>query len=178
MIRKVTITPIFNAKHIMDATLKKDWFRFQNEAFKMGKSLHVYMQSYINSNRKRKGGTGNLAKSINFHSTSLPGFISWGIGNIAVLNSKAKYWYVINYGKTVTGKPFIPGGGNFVPGSFEGNKPSSAMKGGVQKFNYNDGTGYGMYPKQAIRPMNYIQATRHQLDRRMRLLLASIKGGK
>lgn len=175
---KVTITPNFNVKEIIDTTIGKDWFAFQLEALNLGIRTTAYMQNYINSRRKRRGSTGNLAKTITFEPISnTMARIGWGIGNINLLNAKAKYWYVINYGKTVSGHPFVPAKGKFVPGSFEGNTPSSALTGGVQKFNYKDGSGMGMIPKSAVRPMNYIQASRVKFNRDFLITLAKIKKG-
>lgn len=170
---KMTITPRFDTQEIINTTIKKDWFEFQNEAFNLGEIIRNYMQAYINTHRHRRGGTGRLAKSITFKGLTGAGFVSWGIGNISRLPA---YWYVINYGKMVTGGEFIPARGKFVPGSFEGNRPISSLKGGVQRFNYKDGSGFGMKPGIPVRPINYIQATRAKLDIDMNILLAKFKG--
>ncbi len=172
------ITPNFNVREIMTETIRKDWFIFQSEAFEMGLRLTEYMQNYINSRRKRRGSTGNLANSITFEAISTaPAMVGWGIGNISVLNQQAPYWYVINYGKTVGGTPFIPGGGKIVPGSFEGTAPSSALAGGVQKFNYKDGSGFSMKPANPVRPINYIQAGRFRMSNKIRSIIRKIKKG-
>lgn len=175
---KMKVTPRFNVREIIDSTIRKDWFSFQSRAVILGQSLQIYMQNYINSRRKRRGTTGNLAKSVTFDVIStFPARVEWGVGNISVLNTQAPYWYVVNYGKMVGGQPFVPNRGRFVPGSFEGNAPHPAMKTGVQKFNYNDGSKMGMSPKSAIRPLNYIQASRARFNRDFRKLLLSIKKG-
>ena len=177
---QMKITPRFSAREIIDYTIKRDWFQFQAEAMAMGQSLHAYMQSFINSNRKRQGGSGNLANSINFNKEAGAGLgrIWWGIGHIPTLQSRAPYWYVVNYGKTVSGRPYIPNYGNFVPGKFSGGdgRPDASMRGkGVESFKYASGSGMGMYPKSPIRPINYIQATRHKLTMDIRALLARLK---
>lgn len=169
------ITPRFSAKEIYDETIAKDWFIFQNQAYLLGQRMTTYMQNYINRNRHRRGGTGNLAKAMNFQGFTAPGIVSWGIGFIPSL---PKYWYVINYGKMVTGEAFIPFRGKFVPGSFEGSRPNSALKGGVEKFNIGDGSKFGMYPKSVIRPINYIQSTQARLNTNLTALLARIRMGK
>lgn len=169
------ITPRFNAKEIYDEVITGNWFEFQNEAYLLGNKMAHYMQNYINRNRHRRGGTGRLAKSMKFQGFTAPGIVSWGIGHIPSL---PKYWYVINYGKMVTGEPFIPFRGGFVPGSFEGNRPDSALKGGVERFNRGDGSGFGMKAKSAIRPINYIQATQARLNSNLTALLARIRMGK
>ena len=169
------ITPRFSARQIIDETITKSWFEFQNEAYLLGNRMATYMQNYINSNRHRRGGTGNLAKAMQFQGFSGAGIVSWGIGFIPSL---PKYWYVINYGKMVSGEPFVPGRGRFMPGSFEGNKPDSALKDGVERFNYGDGSGFGMKAKSVVRPMNYIQSTQARLDANLTALLARIRMGK
>jgi len=169
------ITPRFSSREIIDSTIRKDWFYFQNEAFILGQRMASYMQTYINANRHRRGGTGKLARAMQFEGHTGLGAISWGIGRISSLPS---YWYVINYGKMITGQPFIPARGKFVPGSFEGSRPESALAGGVEKFNYNDGSGFGIFPGRPVRPINYIEATRHRLDANLRNLLIRIKGRK
>ena len=78
----------------------------------------------------------------------------------------------------VSGEPFVPFRGRFVPGSFEGNRPSSALKGGVEKFNMGDGSGFGMRPKSAVRPIHFIEATKLRLNANLSALLARIRMGK
>jgi len=153
-------------------------FRFQNEAFLLGNQILAYMQSFINANRKRRGGTGNLAKSMKLETFAGAGtgMISWGIGKISDLMISAPYYYVVNYGKMITGQPYVPFHGKTVPGSFEGNHPNST--GGSEKFNIGDGSGIFMTPGKAIKPMGYIQATRHQLNVKLRILLKSLSRGK
>ena len=63
---QMKITPRFDVKTTISETIEKDWINLQAGAFDMGKRLHAYMQSFINSHHKRRGGTGRLAKSINF----------------------------------------------------------------------------------------------------------------
>lgn len=172
------VTPNFNTKEIMLNSIEKDWFIFQANALDLGKNIQQYIQNYINSHRRRRGGTGNLAKAINFKLIStFPARIEWGIGDISVLNQRAKYWFVTNYGKMISGQPFIPNKGNFVPGSFEGNAPNSALRGGVQHFNYKDGSKMGMYPKSPVHPMGYIQVAQHQLNIGILNLITRIKKG-
>ena len=183
MIEGMKITPRFSAREIIDSTIKRDWFQFQAEAMNMGQSIHAYMQSYINSNRKRRGGSGNLAHSINFDKKAGAGLgrIWWGIGHIPTLQTRAPYWYVVNYGKTVGGRPYVPNYGNFVPGRFSGGdgRPQSSMRGkGVESFTYASDSGMGMFPQSPIRPINYIQATRHKLDIDLRVILNNLKRGK
>ena len=172
---RMTVVPKFSAKEIYDETIGRSWFEFQNSAYMMGEHLSIYMQNYINRKRHRRGGTGRLAKAMNFQGFTSAGLVSWGIGFIPSL---PKYYYVINYGKMISGEPFIPFKGQFVPGSFEGNKPDSALKGGVQRFNKGDGSNMGMYPKSVVRPLHYIEATKMRLNANLKALLARIRMSK
>lgn len=177
---QMKITPKFNIREIMDDTIKKDWFQFQEKAFFLGEKLRRYMQAYINSHRRRSGGSGNLANSINFDKMSRPGTVGWGIGHIPTLMNRAPYWYVVNYGKTVSGKPYVPNYGGFVPGKFRGGdgRPKSEYAGkGVERFDYQSGAGSGMWPAHAIRPMNYIQATMIKLDKSFKALILTLRRG-
>ncbi len=181
MLKQLKITPKFNVKEIINDTIKKDWFIFQAEAYEMGNTLLLYMQSYINSNRKRSGNTGNLAKSMTFEGTTGAGFISWGIGNISLLQTRAPYWYVINYGKKITGEDFIPPANVGYFG--QGEKPDSKFAGSKQKGlprwhrGGGKGTGFFMKPTHVVRAMNYISATRLQLDINFKMLLNKLKRG-
>ncbi len=170
---KFTITPIFNTQEIINSTIKKDWFEFQLRAFALGKRMALYMQHYINANRKRQGGTGNLAKAITFEGLSVPGTVSWGVGNIDLLNTRAKYWYVINYGKTVGGKAFVPPANT---GSFGGNPPDSNKIGkGTEQWTHPG--KYFMRPKRAVRPINYIESTYHRMNKEIIILLTKSRKG-
>ena len=171
----VKITPRFSAKEIYDETIGRQWFEFQNQSFMLGQKMATYMSSYINSHRHRRGGTGRLAKSMKFEGFTSAGMISWGIGHIPDLPA---YYYVINYGRMVTGEPFVPFKGNFVPGSFEGKRPSSALKGGVERFNIGDGSGIFMKPGSVVRPIHYIEATYARLNANLSALLAKIRLSK
>ncbi len=176
---KMQITPKFNVREIMQDTLGKFWFEFQLQAFALGKKTQHYMRHYINNNRKRQGGSGNLAKSINFDSKAGSGLgrVEWGVGYIPNLQTRAPYWYVVNYGKTISGKPYVPFHGNFVPGRFSGGdgRPKSEYAGkGVESFIYQPNSGKGMFPKSPIRPINYIQATRHKMNMGLRAILLKL----
>ena len=169
---KFTISPKFSTKEIIDSTLRRDWFLFQNSAFALGQKTQIYMQNYIKNNAKRRGGSGKLAKSIDLVAQTGAGFVSWGVGTIANL---PPYYYVINYGRMISGEEFIPGGGNFIPGSFEGGKAEAGLAGGAEKLNYGDGSGFGMKAKKPVRPMNFISATRARLNANLRALLVRIR---
>lgn len=181
MIRKIIISPKFNVKEIVHDAIDRKWFTFQEQVFNLGYEILAYMQNYISVNTKRRGSTGRLANSMTIEVLSVPGKgqVFWGIGNIEKLQQLVPYWYVVNYGKMITGQPYIPYHGALIPGSFLGNPPYSELSGtGQEQFTVNDGSNFFMRPKKPIRPMNYIQSTRHQLDMRLRVILAGLKGGK
>ena len=180
MIKRIRITPKFNVQKIINKAINKKWFIFQEQVFSLGHEILAYMQNYINANTKRSGSTGNLAKSMTLEVSAGAGTgkVFWGIGNMEILNTEAKYWYVVNFGKMITGQPYVPYHGKRVPGSFNGNVPDSSLTGnGSEQFNKGDGSGFSMSAKTPIRPMSYIQASRHQLDVKLRMVLASLRRG-
>jgi len=176
MIKRVRVTPVFRTTEIMKDTLQTDWFQFQLHAHETGKALLHYIQAFINSNRKRSGGKGTLAKAMTLDILSTTGQIHWGLGNINTLNQRAKYWYVVNYGKKATGEAFIPGGGRYRPIRFTDGPadPSKRGRGTARVTQMKRITGDEPRPS-AIRPMNYIEATYQQLIIHTKHLLARFK---
>lgn len=181
MITKMTITPKFDVHRWARKKIESTWLDFQARALDLGKISHAYMINYIMSHKKRGqsphvDGTMPLEKSIKLDIlATAPARISWGIGNISVLQTQSPYWYVLNYGKTVGGRRFIPGGGKAVPGFFQpSGAPMGNKRNGREAFVYSPGT-FIMYPKQAIRPINYIQATQFRVGREMRRILATLR---
>jgi len=168
------ITPQFNTKEIIDSTIKTRWFEFQMEVVEIGKRLHSYMVNYVNQNRKRSGGTGKLAGSIQFDWVVGPGTISWGIGLISTL---PQYWYVVNYGKKITGEPFIPGGGKYRPYLFTDGKADAQKrgKGTSQALGFRKRIGPLEPVPSVIRPMNYIESTSGRLDAELATLFARLR---
>jgi len=73
------------------------------------------MYTAISSKAKRKF-SGNLGRWIEVEEFRTPDGYWVGIGNIATLNAKAKYWYVLNYGKKLSGQTFYPGGSSLMYG--------------------------------------------------------------
>lgn len=181
MITKVTITPVFRVHEWTRKKLESTWMDFQNRALRLGQRTYVYMINYIRSHKKRGqsphlDGTLPLEKSIKLHIlATAPAIVSWGIGDLSVLQTQSPYWYVLNYGKTVSGKRFIPGGGKAVPGYFQpSGRPDANKKNGREPFIYDPGT-FVMYPKNPIRPINYIESTNFKLGSEFRVLLATLK---
>ena len=113
-----------------------------------------YMARRIREGVRRKPSTGRLANSIK-------SYVTFG-GNVTVADAGRKsdlpgYWAAVNYGG------IIPGGGKFVRGSFDGERPDAAFAGvpggdGVRFKGDNRRRG-GMRAKHFIHPMNYIEKT-------------------
>ena len=182
MISRVIITPKFNVAQWAKRKIDSNWIGFQNQALILGQKMRSYMIGYIMSHKKRAqsphlDGTLPLEKSIKLHIlATAPAIISWGIGHIPSLQAQSPHWYVINYGKTVSGSRFIPNRGRAVPGYFQpSGKPQANKRNGREPFIYGQGT-FVMYPKSPVRPMNYIESTTFRLRNEFRILLASLKG--
>lgn len=169
MINKVKISPKLDVKKWVETELNKNWFTFQHEADELGKRVLLHLRKFIKTHKKRPSvkhtdGTRPLEQSIRKH--NLPnkmGQIGWEIGRIDLLNRVSPHWYVINYGKMITGKVFIPGGGKLIsPGSFSPGKPepdqSSFRQGNWKKgVPSSDGKLHSFKAKRPVEPMNYIE---------------------
>lgn len=159
-----SITPKFNSKEIMSEWIKKDWFIFQDAVHDLGTEMLAYMQGFITERRKHPETTGRLSSSIKLY--PFGGFgqaeVGWGIGDMSVMSKLAPYWYLINYGGST-----FKGDYHFTPGYFEGGKfvyvPMS-----------KDGKMLPSGVKGIIKPMNYIEASRLQLNNEILNLLNRI----
>ena len=173
-----SFTPKFITSKIVSETITKDWFQFQDRVFDLGQTILQYLQTYITSHSHRDGKTGTLANAMRLYSKAVPGeaTVGWGIGKISELDQLAPYWHLVNFG----GKTFVAQFGMGVGGSFNGDAPISSKAGtniGTQRFDwapYTEGS-FVMFPKNPIRPMNYIEATKMQIDREIRTLLIQVK---
>ena len=181
MITRMTITPVFNVHQWAKKNIEKDWMIFQDRALMLGQRMQSYMIGYIMAHKKRAqsphlDGTLPLEKSIKLHIiATAPAMISWGIGHIPSLQAQSPHWYVINYGKTISGARFIPARGKGVPGYFQpSGRPMADKRNGREPFIYDPGT-FMMYPKNPIRPINYIESTQFRLGNEFRILLATLK---
>lgn len=164
MLKSVVITPKFNAHQIVDEVIQREWFLAQNAFLSLGKSMHAFIRRYINNNTKRVGSTGKTARAINFKEWSTAGRIEWGIGSIDRLNRLAPHWYVLNYGKKITGGRFRPGGGKYIPIEFTDGfaDPSKRGRGTGKVTNIASRLKGGRLP-EFIRPMHYIEVCRVRL---------------
>ena len=169
-----TITPQFKTKEIVDNTIGKYWFEFQASAFDLGARTQQYMIDYIKGHKHRIGSSGLLERSIDLVTQTGAGFVSWGIGTVTGLPN---YYYVLNYGKKITGEDFIPGGGKIRPVEFsDGNADSSKRGVGTgQVWTYKRITGTNEPIPSVVRPMNYIEATRFRLNANLRNLINKLK---
>lgn len=171
---KIDITPKFQATEIVHEIVEKTWFRFQVLAVELGSHILTYLQTYINAHTRRDGATGNLANAmtLDIDSTAGQAQVSWGIGHIPTLNSKVPYWRLINFG----GLTWAAKTGRGVPGFFgTGNAPDPTKRGtavGTERFVYDTSDKHSMmFPKSPIKPMNYVEATRMQLDNELQKIL-------
>ncbi len=174
MITQVKITPVFDVQQVWNEGFGFAWFIFQNEAFELGKRMHTYMINYLSANKKRASKVGSsLANNIKFHTISKsPGQIAWGIGDISQLQRTNPYWYVLNYGKKVSGERFIPGGGQFRPVMYSDGRPQSSLAG------HGTGTATAIgrgNPVSPIRPIPYIDKTQWKLGREVARILAMLR---
>jgi len=176
---RIKITPKFNVKRIISKTIERDWFEFQAQAFELGNKLLKYIRNYITTGLHRQGSTGNLAMAITLDRIHGAGKIEWGIGNREVLNRQAPYWYVINYGKKITGEPFIPGGGKYRPVKFtDGNADPSLRGTGRARVTKVRRITKGTNTPSSIRPTNYIEATRLKLNIDIKNIIRKLKRRK
>ena len=164
----VSFTPKFNVQEIYLDSIKIPFVKLEAELTDLADTMLAYLQTYINSHSKGEH-TGNLAKSMKIEYSSQKGgeapSMGWGIGHMLYLDVFAPYWHIINYG----GSGF-KGYYHFVPGFFNGNK-----------FVYNptiaEGKSLPSGVKGIIKPMNYIEESRAELDRRINQIIAGLTKG-
>lgn len=161
---KIKIIPRFRSKKILHEGLGAIWFEFQDRIWKLGKGLHQEMKSYITTHTRRHPASGKLASAINFDRTTGAGTVGFTIGNVEKLSQEAPYWYVVNFGKKTSGEQFIPGGGKFRPVRYNGNSPTSEMRGrGTERASQIGRISHSSQISSPIRPMNYISHTRKKM---------------
>jgi hypothetical protein len=158
-----SFTPKFDSKTIYNEFIGKEWFKFQLLAYELGEHILQYLQTYINSHAKKEH-TGNLANAMTLerHAGAGEAQVSWGIGKISDLNIQVPYWKIINYGGSGWHGDY-----HFTPGFFNGDV-----------FKYNPMMPEGkMLPsgvKGIIKPMNYVEASRMQLDRELNIIIKAL----
>lgn len=131
----------------------------------LGQDAADYMAQIIMSSTKRQPSTDRLAKSI--YKTTTYGTVQ-SVTGVADKKFLPPYWYVINYGRKQDGTPFIPGRGEIVPGSFDGEGPDSAYRGipggGGVRFGKDGRRNTAVKATHPVEPMNYIEQTQMWLD--------------
>jgi len=176
---KAEITPKFKIEEIYTDTIGKDWIRFQELVAELGEHILAYMQNYINSHISRAESNGTLANAMKLDVVAGAGeaSVGWGIGYMPTLDVEVPYWYLINFGGLTT----IAKEGRGVGGYFGGgDAPDSIKRGsgvGTQRFHEEMNT-FMMFPKSPIKPMNYIENSRQQLDREINKILQFIRTRK
>lgn len=173
---KIKVEPKFRMQTVTNRLIQKFWHLLPAELSVIGDSAHSHMREHIDAHITRPGSTGNLSSSITKDFTAGGGRLFVGIGNIDILNAQAPYWYVLNYGKMITGEPFIPGGGKWVPrGEFQPGTPEpnpSDFRGG----RWVPGAGgHTFQAKRPIEPINYIEATKMMVDAQLSNLIQKLR---
>lgn len=168
MITGIKFTPQLDIHRWTRQRIEKDWFEIQEKVYELGSNLHSYMINYIKLHKHRFPSFGKLEKSITLDRFHTPGSVGWGLGDISKL---PEYWYVLNYGKKITGERFIPGGGKFRPVKFGSSKADPNLRGhGTQLATTVAPIGGGNIPT-FIRPINYIEATIHKVGAELRRII-------
>lgn len=152
---KVTTEVQIKRHHTINQLVQNDIeIPLKTNILAVSRLTRTVMRKAIQNNAHRHT-TGKLAKHINVEQSDTPDTFFVGVGNIDLLNSVAKYWYVVNYGKRFdTGVPYIPPA---FSGSFGGNAPDSSLAGIGSDRATKDGQ-FSIKPKKPIRPLRYIQA--------------------
>jgi hypothetical protein len=121
------------------------------------------MKNNIQESILRNDSTGNLAKQITVEELNN----GYGVGNIDTLNQNAKQWAWLNWGRAQTGRTIPPGTKENprIRGHFTSPTRGRFIK-GQPKFPMN--------PKQAIRPINYIEKTLATIQSRINEFLLGI----
>jgi len=160
-------------RNLTSATLNKKITNFvkRNESSltALANLAQEYMRNYIRTHSRRDGHTGNLEENINIVIPSTGSRAAIYIGDKEELNKNAAYWYVLNYGATMSGTPFIP-----PPNlGFFGDGEAPRSGGGRQAWTHQPksaGALYKITPK-TFTPINYIEATANWLNKNWRKTL-------
>lgn len=128
----------------------------------LGIETQAKFKELIRLSKKRPGG-GNLESLIEVE--YFVDGVSWGVGNIALLNKEAPYWKAFNWGRKMAGTQVK--GGIFSPGNPKPDK-SFFRQGRWQKGQRGaDGKWYGFTAKRDIQPTNFLERTIWWFKRRI-----------
>lgn len=124
----------------------------------LGEATAQNMKQNIEASTLRKPSTGTLADSIKTYYFSDPQKSTLGVG---LFDDLPIYWYVMNYGATVSGTPFVPGMGKTVGGDFGGDRPNPSYQGtpGGGGVRFNHPGAHAMRAFLVVTPKNYIEKT-------------------
>jgi len=153
--------------------IERKFINVRESVTALGKATKEKMQELIQTKRITGSADdikyGNLADSIDvYYWGNGVDFVAAGIGSINKLNERAPYWYIVNYGGSVTKSS---GTYHFTPGYFQGNK-----------FHYNpmQSDGFmlpdGLSSSAILPPLGYIESTRVWLASLVRILKISSTG--
>jgi hypothetical protein len=180
-----TVRVIISGINIADEVktyILKNTVKAKKDAFIVGKKILTYLNTYINSHRKRPvtGGLfgSNLLRYINKTYEEFDLGNTWGVsmGDIPTLNQFARYWAAVNWGsghilyKKVPSGQFAPGEARPTPSAFRQGRWFPISGGGFQ-FGFET---YSFVAKKGIPAMNYIENTFHYASIQVDKALAKI----
>lgn len=144
--------------------LKQTKKAYDAELERIANGAYERMVAVLN---RAKHGTGNLAGLLKPKFIVTDEYVQFKIGNFTELNNEAPYWYVLNYGATVTNKKFIPPP-NY--GHFGGQPPDKTKAGNQELWTHTGDKGdFYMKPK-TFTPLPYLRAAEEYISREMRKL--------
>lgn len=133
----------------------------------MAKETEKVIKQNITQSIQRPDSTGNLA--LQMYAEKI-GDKNWGIGNISVLNVKAKYWKWLNYGVAGTGRTTPPTTiGYFNPGNPA--PEASSFRQGRFVHDSSENGGFLMIPNRPIQAHNYIEKTLSEIPSIIQIVL-------
>jgi hypothetical protein len=121
----------------------------------LGIETQEKFRQLIKASKKRPGG-GNLESKIQVE--YFVDGVSWGVGNIDLLDKEAPYWKAINWGSShAVGK--VVGGGIFEPGNPKPDGASFRQGRFIKGASDSDGNQYAFTVKKPIKAINFLERT-------------------
>jgi hypothetical protein len=125
------------------------------EVRQLGIETQEKFRQLIKASKKRPGG-GNLESKIQVE--YFVDGVSWGVGNIDLLDKEAPYWKALNWGSShAVGK--VVGGGIFEPGNPKPNAGSFRQGRFVKGASDSEGKQYAFTVKRPIKAINFLERT-------------------
>lgn len=151
--------------------IKRKIQELKNIVRELGEETAKYMGNTISSNVKRTPNEGVTERAI-VGASHVIDENSYGVGEIALLQQTAPWWYVIDTGQMWSGGNYIP---PYTKGIFgQGSPPNRNINN--ERMTYTGSLGYFVYPKKPIRPMNYIALTKTWLESYIGIYMQSKMG--